>query len=83
MSQSYDDILARLVDYLTEYLEEAPSKPIDGNSDLVVDLNLDSIQRFEMVADLEDHYDVSLSLEAFQEVGTLGDVAKLITESLS
>ena len=82
MAESYDDILKRLIAYLGEHLEQAPAKPVSAESSLIKDLNLDSIQRFEMVADLEDHYDVSLSLEAFQEVETLGDVARLLAQSV-
>lgn len=83
MSDSYEEVLSRLTSYLQENLEEAPTSAITAESNLDTDLNLDSIQRFEMVADIEDHYDVSLSLDAFEGVQTLGDVAKLVASTLA
>ncbi len=83
MSHNYDDVLSRLISYLDENLEEKPSSPITAESALQTDLKLDSIQSFEMVADLEDHYDISISLDNFQSVSSVGDVARLVTEVLN
>ena len=83
MPDSHDEVLARLIAYLDENLEEKPSAPIAPSSTLQGDLRLDSIQSFEMVADLEDHYDVSISLDEFQSVQTVGDVARLVSEVIA
>ena len=83
MSKSREEIVERLVAYLSENLEEAPSAPITAESGLVKDLNLDSIQSFEMVADLEDHYDISIPLDDMQRLETVGDLASVVTEILN
>ena len=79
MSNKNEEITNRLVTYLGENLEEAPAGPITADSSLVKDLNLDSIQSFEMIADLEDHYDISIPLEEMQGLKTVGDLARAVT----
>lgn len=78
MSNNNEEIMQRLVTYLGENLEDAPTAPITGESNLVKDLNLDSIQSFEMVADLEDHYDISIPLDEMQGIRTVGDLTKAV-----
>ena len=80
MSTQHDEVLGRVIAYLGETLEHPPAEPISATSHLIKDLNLDSIQSFEMVADLEDHYDVSIDLDVFQEVETVGDVTKVVAQ---
>ena len=80
MSTSRKEIIQRLAQYLQENLEQAPSAPITAESKLIKDLNLDSIQSFEMVADLEDHYDISIPLDDMQTLNTVGDLAGIVTE---
>jgi len=70
-----EEVVAKVISYLEQQLEEKPSQPIAPSSNLVKDLRLDSIQSFEMVADLEDHYDVSIPTELFEDVVTVEDVA--------
>lgn len=83
MSHSYAEVLARLVAYLDEHLEEKPSSPIGADSQLRQDLRLDSILSFEMIADLEDDYEISISLDEFRDVETVGDVATLVMSALA
>jgi len=77
------EILRRLVDYLEEHLEERPASGIGGESVLTTDLNMDSIQSAEMLADLEDDYDVALDLEDFNASTTVGSVARLVHQALA
>ena len=83
MPNGHEEIVARLVNYLGEHLERAPKSPIGVDSHLVKDLNLDSIQSFEMVADLEDHYEVAIPLDAMNDLKTVGDLAKVIASLLA
>ena len=73
---SYEGVLAKIFEYLDENLVEKPSAPISAGSHLIRDLRLDSLQSFEMVSDLEDHYRITLPPELFQHVETVGDVAR-------
>jgi acyl carrier protein len=83
MSTTPEEIIGRLAAYLGEHLEEKPAAPITGESLLVEDLNLDSIQSFEMVADLEDHYDISIPLDDMQAFRTVGDLARAVSQILA
>lgn len=75
---SYEGVLAKLFEYLDENMVEKPSSPISGQSHLIRDLRLDSIQSFEMVSDLEDHFHITMPMELFQSVETVGDVARAV-----
>lgn len=77
-AQSVQSVLAKVITYLEDNLDEKPDKPIEASSELVRDVRLDSIQSFEMIADLEDHYDIRLPTELFADVVTVEDVAKRI-----
>lgn len=77
------EVLTKVITYLEENLDEKPSAPIAGTSHLVKDIKLDSIQSFEMVADLEDHYGISIPSEVFENVQTVEDVAREIAQIMA
>ena len=81
-SISFESVVAGIARYLAEHLEQAPKEPITEATKLVRDLELDSIQSFEMVADLEDAYAITIDMERVQGVETVGDVAKVVHESI-
>lgn len=43
---------------------------------LVADLDLDSIDVAELVAHIEDHFDVVIPMESLPEIRTVGDIAR-------
>lgn len=78
VDSSYEGVLAKIFEYLEEHLVEKPTAPITAQSHLIRDLSLDSLQSFEMVSDLEDHFNVTMPMELFQHVETLEDVARAV-----
>jgi acyl carrier protein len=44
------------------------------NSEFVADLEFDSIQVIELVAELEDHFNVSIPLNELPRIKTVGDM---------
>jgi acyl carrier protein len=80
--QSYEGVLAKIFEYLEEHRNERPDVPISAQSQLVRDLALDSLQSFEMLADLEDHFGVTIPMDLFQNAMTLEDVARAVTQTL-
>ena len=78
--QDITDVIAR---HLMATLEPPPEAPVTGDTRLVDDLALDSLQSFEMVAVLEDHYRLTLSIELLQDVRTVGDVARAVAAALA
>jgi acyl carrier protein len=78
----YEDVLAKIFEYLEEHLTARPREPITAQSHLIRDLGLDSMQSFEMVSDLEDHFHVVIPMDLFQHVETLEDVAHAVLRAI-
>jgi len=51
---------------------------IDGRTELVMDLNLDSLALFEIVIDLEEYYDLQISDEDVDRIKTVDDIVNFI-----
>jgi acyl carrier protein len=79
---SYESIVEGIARYLAEHLEQAPTEPITATTKLVRDLSLDSIQSFEMIADLEDAYGITIDMERVQAVETVGEIATVVHEAV-
>lgn len=81
-SAQHESVLHRIFAYLEQHLQQRPAAPISADSRLIADLGLDSLQSFELVAELEDHFEITVPMEALQEIVTLDDVARVIVRTL-
>lgn len=54
---------------------------ISENSDIVRDLNADSIDLVEMVMTLEDEFEISIPDEKISSIKTIADIVKFIEEN--
>jgi len=75
---SYDNVLAKIFQYLEEHASERAAVDVTAKSRLIQDLGLDSLQSFEMVSDLEDSLGITIPMDLFQDVETLEDVARAV-----
>jgi len=82
LAHNHEHVLAKIFAYLDANLQQPPPGPITAQSRLIADLGLDSLQSFEMVADLEDHFEITVAMEALQNIETLDDVARVIVRTL-
>ena len=73
---SYDDILERLFVHLRQLAQ--PGVEVNGDTDLVRTLGLDSTTLVDIILDVEDEFDVSVPLNALSDVHTAGELASLI-----
>ena len=80
---SYDNVLAKIFEYLEEHASERPTATVTASSRLIQDLGLDSLQSFEMVSDLEDSFGITIPMDLFQGVETLEDVARAVTRVIA
>ncbi|MFZ6185976.1 acyl carrier protein [Nannocystis pusilla] len=80
---TYEAVLAKIYAYFDENLAEKPAAPVSEQSHLIQDLRLDSMQSFEMVSDLEDHFGITMPMELFQHVVTVGDVAREVVKVIA
>ena len=80
MSNNTSAIITELAGLLTQQLPEP--RDIAPATDLISDLALESVQIMEFMVDVEDHYDIAISLEALAEIRTLQQLARLVSEML-
>ena len=73
---------AAIVSELSGLLLAQMSEPreIGPETDLISDLALESVQIMEFMVEVEDHYDIAISLEALAEIRTLQQLALLVSQ---
>jgi acyl carrier protein len=77
---------APIEDGVIDVLKHVSRRPIEPalNSDLVADLGFDSLQILEVIAELEDRFDISIPLNDVPATRTVaqvvGQVARLVEE---
>jgi acyl carrier protein len=76
-------IAAVIAGHLADHLDPRPAGPITAGTRLLEDLALDSAQSLELIAALEDHYRVALSIDLLEDVRTVGDVARVVAAALA
>lgn len=71
--RSRDEILRDVV----PILKRLSTKPIDprADSEIIADLGFDSIQVLELIAEIEDHFDVNVPLNGLGNIKTVGQMA--------
>ncbi len=67
---------------LKDLLEQITPIPpdFDGNSDLIEDLALESIQVMEFVMEAEDHFDIAIAQDKLADVRTLSQLVAVIED---
>jgi len=73
---------ARIEDGVIEVLKSVSRRPIDPTlkSDLVADLGFDSLQVLEVIAELEDRFDISIPLNDVPSTRTVGQVVAQVAQ---
>jgi acyl carrier protein len=71
-----DTVAARIEAGVIEVLKNVSRRPIEPAlaSDLVADLGFDSLQVLEVIAELEDHFDISIPVNDVPAARTVGDI---------
>ena len=72
---------SRIETGVIEVLKRVSRRPIEPtlSSDLVADLGFDSLQVLELVAELEDTFDISIPLNDVPSTRTVGQVVARVT----
>ena len=74
------EINSTLVELLTQQLND--DRVVTPGTDLLSDLALESVQIMEFIVEVEDHYDIAISLEALGDIRTIEELAALVTQVL-
>ena len=77
---SEENIQAQLVQILKNFVP--PGQDLKPETDLVADLGLDSMRVMDILAEVEDFFDISVPLNLLPEISTLGDFVSQIQKIL-
>jgi acyl carrier protein len=74
-----------LVDGVIDVLKNVSRRPIEPalDSDLVADLGFDSLQVLEVIAELEDRFDISIPLNDVPSTRTVAQVVEQVAALVS
>jgi acyl carrier protein len=78
---SRDGVLAKVREHLSIELE-VPLERIDETTRFREDLDADSLDLYELVMELEDTYEVSVSEEEAAKIETVGQAVDFVTQRL-
>lgn len=73
---THDEIYDKICELLKPYNPE--NRPINLQSGIVSDLEVDSVAVFDLVMGLEDHYDISIPMEMVSDIKTVGELINAI-----
>jgi acyl carrier protein len=76
MSWTHEEVVIEVRSVVAEHAEAEAD--ITERSELVADLGIDSLGVMEVVADLEDRFEMTIDESELQDVATLGDVVAAI-----
>lgn len=77
-----EQVVVLLRELLGEILELDPHE-LDAEQDLIDDLDTDSLQRLELMTEIEHRLDVRLDARAWREARTLAELTELTLRELA
>lgn len=69
---TYDDMIHEIIALIKPIVP--PQMDIDENTDLVSDLEFDSLKVMNLMEDIEDRFDISVPLNVLADVRTIKDL---------
>jgi acyl carrier protein len=78
MEKAVEEIISEVIPILTKFTK--PDMDVTADSHLMHDLDLDSVKVMELMMELEDHFDISIPLNALPDVNTVAELASEIAQ---
>ncbi len=75
---TYAETLVGTTNILSKHVEL--DRPIRPEDDITNDLGLDSLAVMEVVADIEDHFQLNIPEEMLSKISTVDDVARALLD---
>ena len=69
------DYLETVIDLISKNLE-VPKEKLNADTDIINDLDADSLDLVEMVMNIEDEFDIEIDDDVLTNLHTIGDVAE-------
>ena len=70
------DIYDKICELLKPY--NPKNHPIENSSGIMSDLKVDSVAVFDLIMELEDHYDISIPMEMVSDIKTVGELVTAV-----
>lgn len=74
----YEEILPKLYEILKPFAQGGQT--LSGETELVADLDLDSMKVMEILLEVEERFDISIPLNVIPDVRTIRDFARQIEQ---
>lgn len=81
MAAAYEQVLAQTSALIARYVEDGTTVTAASRYDS--DLNLDSIQVMDLVAEIEDHFDITIPLNDLPRMQNVEQTARRIVELIN
>lgn len=78
MTETVRDTQAQIIEGLRKLLKKP--MPLEPTTNIVRDLQLDSLAVMDFIMSLEDRFEIVIPLDRVAEVETLGDLALVVDE---
>lgn len=78
MKKAVEEILSDVIPILKKFTK--PDMEVTADNHLMHDLDLDSVKVMELMMELEDHFDISIPLNALPDVNTVAELASEIAQ---
>jgi len=75
--QEDDDLVFRKICSLLEPLNDKEIK-LTRETDMIADLEIDSVSVLDIVMDIEDNYDISIPVNVISEIKSIGELVDAI-----
>jgi acyl carrier protein len=70
---TYEQLVQQIIDSIKDIV--AQKVEIDENTDLISDLEFDSLKVMNLMEDIEDRFDISIPLNILPDIRTIKDLA--------
>ncbi len=80
--KQYQDILTALYEVLTPFAK-GKRVTLGEDTQLVADLEIDSVKLLELLMEIEDRFDVSIPMNVLPDVNTVKDLALKLEELMN
>ena len=81
MTTGHKDIESTIVRLLEAYNREGV--PLSADTNIAADLNIDSADVLNFVMEVEDAFDIDISVNELADVHTIGQLTELVAERLN
>ena len=78
MDQTVESVISDVIPILKTFTK--PDAVITQDSHLMRDLELDSVKVMELMMEIEDHFDISIPLNALPDVNSVAELAAEIAK---